>query len=239
MGYLDPSGGCPASLVGGGSTRKPVESVTSLQPRGPGVAGSELLGAYPGPTERLHTQPGPSPIHSPLPPLSTACSRLSTAAATLQRPVTTSPVPRAVRETKAQLETTVASRSPERCREARARLGSAQKPSEGSPLHAGPQMTGLETTCFRNSEPRASRGPQGPAYIPSPSPKASSHHSPRVPALTLAGSAALPSMDSLSPQFHPVLWVWHVLPRPGPALSWLPAHCNTFPRDPRPPHSCP
>lgn len=118
-------------------------------------------------------------------------------------------------------------------------LGSAQKPSEGSPLHAGPQMTGLETTCLRNSEPRASRGPQGPAYIPSPSPKASSHHSPRVPALTLAGSAALPSMDSLSPQFHPVLWVWHVIPRPGPALSWLPAHCNTFPRDPRPPHSCP
>lgn len=72
MGYLDPSGGCPASLVGGGSTRKPVESVTSLQPRGPGVAGSELLGAYPGPTERSVYTHSLAPAQFTLPSLPSA-----------------------------------------------------------------------------------------------------------------------------------------------------------------------
>lgn len=145
-----------------------------------------------------------------------------------------------VRETKAQLEPPL--------------LPGAQSGAGGpGPGSGQPRRQARAPLCAPGPSWQSSRlpasGTQGPAEdpicsappratnVPFRSPKASSHHSPRVPALTLEGSAALPPWTACAPNF---------ILRSGPGTS-LPAWaCTLLPtrpfqhfQSPQAPHCCP
>lgn len=130
MGYLDPSPGLPASLVQGGSTRKPVESVTSLQPgrhTRPALSSTGFIHGH----CRIHTRLARAQLTLPLPPALRAGGSGLRAAAASAGTLHASTLG-TTRETEAQLETTTAQMGPQRQREARARLWAPGKETTGS-----------------------------------------------------------------------------------------------------------